>query len=62
MPSSAQPGLPIWPYKATILETVADNDFTIIIGETGSGKTTQVAQVNSQQSTPKSISSHPLPE
>ena len=38
-------GLPIRPFKAKILEIVAQNDFTIIIGETGSGKTTQVAQV-----------------
>ena len=62
MPSSAQQALPIRPYKATILETVAHNDFTIIIGETGSGKTTQVAQVNTQHSTLKSISNLPLPK
>ena len=62
MPSSAQQLLPIRPYKATILETVAHNDFTIIIGETGSGKTTQVAQVKSQHSPLQSISDLPLPE
>ena len=45
MAGPMQQGLPIRPFKATILETVAKNDFTIIIGETGSGKTTQVAQV-----------------
>lgn len=45
MAGTMQQGLPIRPFKATILETVAQNDFTIIIGETGSGKTTQVAQV-----------------
>ena len=45
MARSSQQALPIRPFKATILETVAHNDFTIIIGETGSGKTTQVAQV-----------------
>ena len=45
MAGPAQQGLPIRPFKATILETIAKNEFTIIIGETGSGKTTQVAQV-----------------
>lgn len=45
MAGPMQQGLPIRPFKATILETVAQNDFSIIIGETGSGKTTQVAQV-----------------
>ena len=45
MAGPMQHGLPIRPFKDTILETVAQNDFTIIIGETGSGKTTQVAQV-----------------
>ena len=62
MPSSAQQGLPVRPYKATILETVAHNDFIIIIGETGSGKTTQVAQVKPQHSILYSISNLPLPE
>ena len=62
MPSAAQQGLPIRPYKATILETIAHNDFTIIIGETGSGKTTQVAQVRPQHLTLQGISSIALPE
>lgn len=38
------PELPIAPYLPEIVESVRDNTFTILIGETGSGKTTQVPQ------------------
>ncbi|BDA44197.1 ATP-dependent RNA helicase DHX8 [Coccomyxa sp. Obi] len=37
--------LPIWPYKQRIIDTVTGNRITVIIGETGSGKTTQIAQM-----------------
>lgn len=37
--------LPIWPFRQKILETVEQSSICIIIGETGSGKTTQIAQV-----------------
>jgi len=38
--------LPIWPFRQTIVETILKYSITVIIGETGSGKTTQIAQVN----------------
>lgn len=34
--------LPIDPFEETIVETVENNDFTILVGLTGSGKTTRV--------------------
>ncbi|EIE25953.1 putative ATP-dependent RNA helicase [Coccomyxa subellipsoidea C-169] len=37
--------LPIWPFRQTILDTVFKHPITVIIGETGSGKTTQIAQM-----------------
>ena len=36
--------LPIHQYKDIIINTVAQNQVTVICGETGSGKTTQVPQ------------------
>lgn len=41
--SSAQ--LPIRQHAAEILKAVQDNDVVVVIGETGSGKTTQLSQV-----------------
>lgn len=40
--------LPIRQYAADILAAVAKNDVVVVIGETGSGKTTQLSQVISQ--------------
>lgn len=37
--------LPIRDYAEKILEAVRSNPVTIVIGETGSGKTTQISQV-----------------
>ena len=37
--------LPIRDYADKILEAVRSNPVTIVIGETGSGKTTQISQV-----------------
>lgn len=37
--------LPIRDYAQKILEAVRSNPVTIVIGETGSGKTTQISQV-----------------
>ncbi len=37
--------LPIFEHKQSIIETVKDNRVTIIEGETGSGKTTQIAKM-----------------
>ncbi|KAH7827022.1 putative ATP-dependent RNA helicase [Monocercomonoides exilis] len=36
--------LPVYQCKAQILEQIQKNQFTVIVGETGSGKTTQVPQ------------------
>ena len=36
--------LPIYPFKLSILDTIKSNQVTIVSGETGSGKTTQVPQ------------------
>ena len=37
--------LPIRQHKKSILEAIKSNETVIIIGETGSGKTTQLAQM-----------------
>lgn len=37
--------LPVRGFAERIVTAVRDNPFTIIIGETGSGKTTQISQV-----------------
>lgn len=36
--------LPIFALKKALLEAIAANDILIVIGETGSGKTTQITQ------------------
>ena len=36
--------LPIWQQKDDIMQTILHNQVTIVTGETGSGKTTQVPQ------------------
>ena len=36
--------LPIFQYKASICQSVASNDFLIVTGDTGSGKSTQLPQ------------------
>ncbi|KAL0227762.1 hypothetical protein RCL1_003905 [Eukaryota sp. TZLM3-RCL] len=36
--------LPVYSFKEEILSTVRDNQVTVLVGETGSGKTTQVPQ------------------
>lgn len=36
--------LPIWAGKDKILERIRENDTVVLIGETGSGKTTQLPQ------------------
>ena len=37
--------LPIRKFAQQIAESVRDNPVTVVIGETGSGKTTQIAQL-----------------
>lgn len=39
--------LPIRQHAADILKAVEQNDVVVVIGETGSGKTTQLSQVRS---------------
>ena len=36
--------LPIFDYRTQLLEAIADNQVLIVVGETGSGKTTQIPQ------------------
>ncbi|SCZ98073.1 BZ3500_MvSof-1268-A1-R1_Chr3-3g06556 [Microbotryum saponariae] len=44
--------LPIWQGKRSILKSLEQNDTVVILGETGSGKTTQVPQFILNSSTP----------
>lgn len=44
-PAPAQAALPIRQYAEEIVKAVRENDVVVIIGETGSGKTTQLSQV-----------------
>ena len=39
-----QRSLPVFQFKTQIMETVIGNPITLIVGETGSGKTTQIPQ------------------
>ena len=43
--------LPIREYAKKIIAAVKSNPVTIVIGETGSGKTTQISQASTGQST-----------
>jgi pre-mRNA-splicing factor ATP-dependent RNA helicase DHX15/PRP43 len=36
--------LPVWEYRKAFMTTLAKNQVTVIVGETGSGKTTQIPQ------------------
>ncbi|VDD82718.1 unnamed protein product [Mesocestoides corti] len=36
--------LPVWEYKEQFLKALTDNQVTVLVGETGSGKTTQIPQ------------------
>ncbi|VEL24599.1 unnamed protein product [Protopolystoma xenopodis] len=36
--------LPVWEYKDNFIETLTGNQVTVLVGETGSGKTTQIPQ------------------
>jgi pre-mRNA-splicing factor ATP-dependent RNA helicase DHX16 len=40
----ARKSLPVWPYREQLIQAVAEYQTIVIMGETGSGKTTQVAQ------------------
>ena len=48
--------LPIYPYREALLDAVAKYQVVVIVGETGSGKTTQ-AQISPLLSPPPSCSS-----
>ena len=34
--------LPVWEHKAKFMELIVNNQVVVLVGETGSGKTTQV--------------------
>ena len=36
--------LPVYAMRSQLLEAIRDNQFVVIVGETGSGKTTQIVQ------------------
>ena len=36
--------LPLWAHRSAIIDSILQNQVTVITGETGSGKTTQVPQ------------------
>lgn len=42
--AKANARLPFYAYRTKIIETLMDNDVVVVVGETGSGKTTQVPQ------------------
>lgn len=42
------PVLPIRAYASDIVAAIRSNDIVVVIGETGSGKTTQISQVSSE--------------
>lgn len=50
--------LPIFPYREELLQAINDNQILVIVGETGSGKTTQVS--NTRTILAHSITCHPL--
>lgn len=58
-PPSLPAGLPVWQAKADFINMVNSSQTIILVGETGSGKTTQIAQVRrgrmcaSQQAEPR---------
>jgi len=37
--------LPVWQYRDPFVEMVSNSQFTVLVGETGSGKTTQIPQI-----------------
>lgn len=43
-PAEGQPQLPVYDFKQTILDSVAQNQVTIVTAETGAGKSTQLPQ------------------
>lgn len=36
--------LPVWEYKEKFFKVLSENQVTVLVGETGSGKTTQIPQ------------------
>lgn len=45
--------LPIFPMRADLIKAVRENQFLVIVGETGSGKTTQIVQYLAEESLDK---------
>ena len=52
--------LPVYQYRQQIIRSVQHNPTTIIVGETGSGKTTQIAQYLHESGLFQFILIHPL--
>lgn len=44
LPLSTTTGLPVWQAKGDFVKMLHENQTTILVGETGSGKTTQICQ------------------
>lgn len=44
IPQADRAALPIFPYREALLEAVDEHQVVVIVGETGSGKTTQIPQ------------------
>ena len=42
---AAKQHLPVWTTRQSLLEHIRDNEVVVVVGETGSGKTTQVPQL-----------------
>ncbi|GAA5968713.1 hypothetical protein JCM3765_003420 [Sporobolomyces pararoseus] len=49
---SSRKELPVWEGKEEILKRIRDNDTVVVLGETGSGKTTQIPQFLMRSSVP----------
>eukprot|EP00232_Nephroselmis_pyriformis_P011291 CAMPEP_0182882780 /NCGR_PEP_ID=MMETSP0034_2-20130328/17988_1 /TAXON_ID=156128 /ORGANISM="Nephroselmis pyriformis, Strain CCMP717" /LENGTH=70 /DNA_ID=CAMNT_0025015889 /DNA_START=9 /DNA_END=218 /DNA_ORIENTATION=- len=45
LPEDGPAGLPIRQFTGQIVDSVRDNPVTVVIAETGSGKTTQISQI-----------------
>ena len=41
---SKRTGLPVYEHKEKVIKTVRENQIVVLVGETGSGKTTQIPQ------------------
>ena len=54
-PNHQRRGLSVYNFKEALLKTIANNQVTVVEGETGSGKTTQVPQFCLEDAADKGI-------